>query len=166
MKKHLTSIVVTLLAFASLCLAQVRQEMKETKPATDKARTAESSSTRKSLEEKITALEKQGNEAVKNKDWNTFSSFLTDDFVLVTDQGIMTGKSEVVSDLKLNLNLRDYSMDDVKVTELAKDAALISYRFRQKGSQKGKDFSSQDYLSAVYVKRGGNGCAPLPSLPR
>lgn len=61
----------------------------------------------------------------------------------------------MVSDLKLNLNLRDYSMDDLKVTELAKDAALITYRFRQKGSQKGKDFSSQDYLSAVYVKRGG-----------
>jgi hypothetical protein len=61
----------------------------------------------------------------------------------------------VVSDLKLNLNLRDYSMDDLKVTELAKDAALITYRFRQKGSQKGKDFSSQDCLSAVYVKRGG-----------
>jgi hypothetical protein len=81
-------------------------------------------------------------EAVKNKDWNTFGSVLTDDFVLV-------------SDMKANLNLRDYSMEDVKVKELGKETALLTYILRQKDSQRGKGFSSQDYLSAVYVNRGG-----------
>jgi hypothetical protein len=75
--------------------------------------------------------------------------------VLVTDQGITTGKSGVVSDLKVNLTLRDYSSQDVKVTELGRDTALLIYIFKQKGLQGGKEFSTQDSLFAVYVNRGG-----------
>jgi hypothetical protein len=108
----------------------------------------------KALEEKIVALEKQGWEAIKNKDWNGLSSLLTEDFVEVGEMGIR-GKSAAMEDLKANLTLTEYSMEDAKVLELGKDAGLLTYRLLQKGSYKGENLPSKTNCSAAYVRRGG-----------
>jgi hypothetical protein len=108
----------------------------------------------KALEEKIVALEKQGWEAIKNKDWNGLSSLLTEDFVEVGDMGTR-GKSAAMEDLKANLTLTEYSMQDPKVLELGKDGSLLTYQLVQKGSYKGQDLPSKTNCSAAYVRRGG-----------
>ena len=81
----------------------------------------------KALEEKIVALEKQGWEEIKKKDWNALGSLMTDDFVEVTEMGIR-GKSEALEDLKANLILTEYAIEQVKLLELSKDAALLAYQ--------------------------------------
>jgi hypothetical protein len=108
----------------------------------------------KALEEKIVALEKQGWEAIKNKDWNGLSRLLTEDFVEVGDMGTR-GKSAAMEDLKANLTLTEYSMQDPKVLELGKDGSLLTYQLVQKGSYKGQDLPSKTNCSAAYVRRGG-----------
>jgi len=108
----------------------------------------------KALEEKIVALEKQGWEAIKKKDWTALGSLMTEDFVEVGEMGIR-GKLEAIQDLKANLTLTEYAMEQVKVLELSKDAALVTYRLVQKGSYKGQDLPSKASCSAAYVRRGG-----------
>ncbi len=108
----------------------------------------------KALAEKIVALEKQGWESIKNKDWNGLSSLMTEDFVEVGDMGIR-GKSAAIEDLKANFTLTEYSMEDAKVLELGKDAGLVTYHLVQKGSYKGQDLPSKANCSAAYVRRGG-----------
>jgi hypothetical protein len=109
---------------------------------------------KKALEEKIVALEKQGWEAIKKKDWNGLSSLLTEDFVEVGEMGIR-GKSAAIDDLKANLTLTEYSMEDAKVLELGKDGGLLTYRLVQKGSYQGQGLPSKVNCSAAYVRRGG-----------
>jgi len=91
-------------------------------------------------EEKIVSLEKQGWEAIKKKDWNALGGIMTEEFVEVGKMGIR-GKSEALQDL--NLILTEYAMEQVKVLELSKDAALLAYQLVQKGSYKGQDLPSK-----------------------
>ena len=144
MKKHLTFIGATLLTLVSLCFVQAK-EKKETKPA---------SLSNKALEEKVVSLEKQGWEAIKKKDWNALSSLMADDFVDVGDMGLR-GKSETVEDLKANLILTDYSMENIRLVELDKNAAVVAYKLMQKATYKGQSVPSTSYCSATYVRRGG-----------
>ena len=108
----------------------------------------------KAVEERIVALEKQGWEAIKKKDWNALGSLMTDDFVEVTEMGIR-GKSETLEDLKANFILTEYAMEQVKVLELSKDAVLLAYQLSQKGSYKGQGLPAKMNCSATYVRRGG-----------
>jgi hypothetical protein len=108
----------------------------------------------KALEEKIVAQEKQGWEAIKKKDWTALGRLMAEDFVEVGEMGIR-GKLEAIEDLKANLTLTEYAMEEVKVLELSKDAGLVTYRLVQKGSYKGQDLPSKANCSAAYVRRGG-----------
>ena len=108
----------------------------------------------KALEEKIVALEKQGWEAIKKKDWTALGSVMTEDFVKVGEMGIR-GRSAAIEDLKANLTLTEYGMEEVNVLELSKDATMVTYRLVQKGSYKGQDLPSKASCSAAYVRRGG-----------
>jgi hypothetical protein len=113
-----------------------------------------SAASNKELEDKIVSLEKQGWEAIKKKDWSALSSLMTEDFVEVGEMGIR-GKSEALQDLKANLNITDYSMENVKLLGLSKDAALLTYQLVQKGSYKGQDLPPKMNCSAAYTRRGG-----------
>lgn len=144
MKKYLTFIGVTLLALVCLCFVQAR-ENKDTKPATIGSN---------ALEEKIVSLEKRGWDAIKGKDWNALSSLMTDDFVDISNMGIR-GKSDTVEDLKANLILTDYSMENIRSIELNKNAAIVAYKLTQKATYKGESVPSTSYCSATYVQRGG-----------
>ena len=108
----------------------------------------------KTLEEKIVALEKDGWEAIKKKNWNALSSLMTDDFIEITDLGIR-GKSEALEDLKASLVISEYTMGNIKVLQLGRDAVLLAYQLAQKGSYKGQDLPSKMNCSATYVRRGG-----------
>jgi hypothetical protein len=49
----------------------------------------------------------------------------------------------------------DYSMENVKLLGLSKDAALLTYQLVQKGSYKGQDLPPKMNCSAAYTRRGG-----------
>ena len=73
----------------------------------------------KALEEKIVALEKQGWEAIKKKDWTALGSLMTEDFVDVGEVGIR-GRSAAIDDLKANLISRSMGWRRSKCSNSAK----------------------------------------------
>ncbi len=155
-KDQICTLLLSLLTMAALCFAQAEKQTEGTRPAAGHpVRSKSAASSKKTDDEKIIDLEKQGWEAIKNKDWNAFGSLLSEDFVNVDDDGITTGRSEVVK-LTSNLNLTDYSLEESKVVMLSKDVALLTYKATEKGSSKGQDLPSKPfYMSSAYVKRGG-----------
>ncbi len=146
MKKYgICTAVLSLLILPALCLAQYE------KPAATKPGAA---TIKKAVNQRIVELEKEGWEAIKKKDWNGLGALMTADFVMVDENGIVSGRSEVLKVLA-DLNLTDYVMEDTKVVMLGRDAALLTYKVTQKGSFKGQDIPSKPYYaSSVYVKRG------------
>jgi hypothetical protein len=107
------------------------------------------------LEEQIVALEKQIWEAIKKKDWAALSSFLTENLRQVSDTGLAE-KSEVIKELKANYTLMDYTLQEVRVVELSREAALITYKAVENASHKGQGWKSQAaYHSSIWVQRDG-----------
>jgi hypothetical protein len=145
-------------------ITPVKQEAsaeKRGEPTTPKPQATASSSTNKALEDKIIANEKQAWEAIKKRATRAHGKQLADDYLGVGDTGVNT-KSEWLSALKeAKWSLDDYSMDNVKVSELSKDVALITYKVEQKGMYGGENFSEPAYASTVLVRRGGNWLAVL-----
>jgi hypothetical protein len=128
-------------------------------------------SSSKAFEENIVALEKQANEVIKklansdsDTDRETLRSLLADEFVYVDPRG-MAGKSafirsKVEKGQKLGVEAKkatftDFRMEDVRVVELNKEAALITYKITAKVTRNGKDLTDQAYASSVWVNRGG-----------
>lgn len=91
--------------------------------------------------------------AVKTKNIEQFKENLADDYVGVYDMGIV-GKSDEVQSLN-DFTLNDLSMSDQKVTFPTSDVAIITYKAKASGSDKGKDFSGTYNVTSTWVKRNG-----------
>ena len=148
MKKHgICTAVLSLSILPGLCLAQYEKPAAATKQG--------AATITKAVNQRIVELEKEGWEAIKKKDWNGLGALMTADFVMVDENGIVSGRPEVLKVLA-DLTLTDYLMEDTKGVMLDKDAALLTYKVTQKGSFKGQAIPSKPYYaSSVYVKRGG-----------
>ncbi len=146
-KYRICMAAISFCLLSSLCFAQYDKPEEASKRA--------NSHPAKGVNERIVALEKEGWEAIKKKDWNALGALMTENFVMVDEDGIVSGKSEVLKALA-DLNITDYAMEDTKVVTLDKDAALLTYKVTQRGTYKGQDLPSKPYYaSSVYVKRGG-----------
>lgn len=143
--------VLSLAILPPLCFAQCARPAKATKHPSKPQGAA---TTAKSVDQRVVDLEKEGWEAIKKKDWNGLGALMTSDFVMVDENGIVSGRAEVLKMLA-DLNVTDYFMEDAKVVMLDKDAALLTYKVTQKGSVKGQPIPSKPYYaSSVYVKHG------------
>src|SRR2546423_12440473 len=81
------------------------------------------------VEQKLTSQEKQLWEAWKNKDMSPFKQNLTDDTVMVDPTGIVQGKDKAVDSLtKAPCDVKSYSLGDIKVDWIDRDAALLTYK--------------------------------------
>jgi hypothetical protein len=128
-------------------------------------------SSSQAFEENIVALEKQANEVIKklansdsDKDRDTLRSLLADEFLYVDPRGIARKsdfiRSKVEKGQKLGVEAKkatftDFRMEDIKVVELNKEAALITYKLTAKVTRNGRDLTDQDYVSSVWVHRSG-----------
>ena len=80
---------------------------------------------------------------------------LSPDFVWIDDSGVIAGRNDFVRYFA-NLDLTDYTMEDVKVTLFNSDVALVTYKVTEKGSFKGEQLPSKPYyVGSGYLKRGG-----------
>src|SRR5579863_1372480 len=73
----------------------------------------------------IIALEKRLWEASKNSDKVTYADLLASDYYEVTDLGI-SSRAEALGNVEGPVT--SYNLDDFKVTKLAENAALVTYR--------------------------------------
>lgn len=103
--------------------------------------------------ELLDAFEKL-NAAFVAKDAKTISRYMADDHVAIISAGVRRTKSDDEKKLA-DYNMNSYKAEDVKVTMLGKDAALITYRAIIKGTFKGKPYSEKNYATATWVYRNG-----------
>lgn len=142
MKKHLPLVVLLVLLFVSVCSAQNGKRSKA----------AGGSGT---LEALLMAKEKELWEGWKNKNAAPFEKLIPADGLLVAEQGVET-KAELLKDIAGNpCEIKSYSFDNVKMTMINKDAALVTYKAAQDYTCMGHAGPTPVYASSVYVKRKG-----------
>jgi hypothetical protein len=97
---------------------------------------------------------------VKNRDYTALGSVMTEDYQEIDMDGRRS--KTVALDSARNITLTNYSMSDLKLSVLGKDAALLTYKAALTGTFKGRAMPTQPlYYSVVYVRRHGKWLAAL-----
>jgi hypothetical protein len=105
--------------------------------------------------EALIGLEQEDWEEAKKKDWKAYDRLLSEDFVWVDENGVVAGRVPFVRYFA-DLDLKDYAMEDVKVTMFSKDVALLTYKVTEKGTFRGSALPpTPSYVSSEYIRRGG-----------
>jgi hypothetical protein len=120
------------------------------------ARLAESRSSNAkpdSLQEQIVAKEREGLEALKTGNLETFANLTAEEAVFVDAAGPAT-KAEVMKNVA-GFTLTDYSIEDVRFVPLSANSGLISYKIHEKGVSHGHEFAAQVYVSSIWAERAG-----------
>jgi len=108
------------------------------------------------VEQKLTGAEKQLWEAWKNKDMSPFKQNLTDDTVMVDPTGIVQGKDKAVDALtKAPCDVKSYSLGDIKVDWIDKDAVLLTYKADSDATCGGQKTPPSVYAASLWVKKNG-----------
>lgn len=143
MKKHLPLVVLLLMLFVSVCSAQNGKGSKAARGTTG------------ALEAMLMAKEKELWEGWKNKNPAPFEKLIPADGLLVGEQGVET-KAELLKDIASNpCEVKSYSFDNIRLTMINKDAALVTYKAAQAYTCMGHAGPTPVFASSVYVKRKG-----------
>ena len=106
------------------------------------------------VEQKLIGMEKQAWEAWKNHDLTHNSA--TDDVVFVTENGITQGRDKLDDAMKKTpCDVKSYSLDDMKVNWVDKDAALLTYKDEVDGTCGGHRLHPRGYASSLWVNKNG-----------
>ena len=140
MRKNFPLVIVTLLAVATLCMAQTA--------STSKSKKMEGTS----LDQTIISKSKETWEAYKSRNIAAMKALTADDYVSYA----LSGPSNLQQDIATidKLTIESYSLDDPKVSKVTKDVAILRYKCDLKGSFDGKPFGPV-YATEVWVNRGG-----------
>ena len=106
------------------------------------------------LEDSLIALEKQSWVAWQGHDAAFFERFLSDDHVEVGMAGPY-GKKAVVAGVAKGCVVTSYRVDQFKVTRLAADVALVTYRAEQDTQCGGARVPSPVWATSLYMRRAG-----------
>jgi hypothetical protein len=107
------------------------------------------------LEDTLIALEKKSWEAWKDRDGKFFDEFLSDDHLEVGFGGI-ANKAAVVNMVGSPVcNVKSYTVDKFKCTQIDTDVAILNYYAAQDTVCYGKPVPSPVWVTSLFVKRGG-----------
>ncbi len=137
MKRQFILFSITSIAAASVCFGQASS------PTPGKL----------AKETEITDFEKAAWEAFKNKRADTFKKLLSKRYSGVYAEGIKSADAEVADVAKIDL--RDYSLDDMKVTFPSIGVAVVTYKATQQATFAGKDISGAYNCASVLIVRRG-----------
>jgi len=141
-------VFVCFLVFVAACTPMANENMTNANKGTEMKSTAPPS------EADIIAKEKAGWDAFRKKDADAFKKLLTPDFIEVLDNGThdLASSTESMKDSELS----DVTFADWKMTTIDKDAVLLTYTAKLKGTYKGKPIPEGPYREAsAYVNRNG-----------
>jgi hypothetical protein len=145
MRKNLALAVLTLLAVASLSLAQTG--------AASKSHSKKAGGN--SLDQMIIGKSRETWEAYKNRNIAAVRTLTGEDYVSYAMSGSSNLQQDIADLNSKKLAIESYTIDDSKVSMAAKDTAIHRYKCSVKGSFDGKPFSNPVYVTEVWVKRGG-----------
>jgi uncharacterized protein (TIGR02246 family) len=105
--------------------------------------------------EEIRALETARNEAIVHGDAAALDRMTSDDYTFITLRGELRTKAEIVKGFStgaFKYAFREISDLNIRVYG---DAAVVTGRSTQKGSENGKDYSGDYRFTRVYVNQNG-----------
>ena len=102
----------------------------------------------------VTDKEKAVWEALKNKQFDEARKAWADDYTGVYDIGIHTADQELADVRKLDL--KSYTLSDIKTTIPNRETAVITYKATMKASYQGKDISGVLNVASVWRERNGD----------
>jgi hypothetical protein len=99
--------------------------------------------------------EKQSWEAWKNRNAQFFKEFLSDDHVEVGFFGLANKEQVLATVATSACTVRNYTVDQFKVTLLDANTALLTYHAAQETTCHDKAVPSPVWVSSLYVRRAG-----------
>ena len=104
--------------------------------------------------ETLIAAEKKVWQDIKDKKFDDFKKVFASDFKGVYADGINNLDKEMEGVKKLDL--KSYTLSDIEVTMIGKDAALLTYTVTGEVTQDGKDASTKMNVASVWKKEGND----------
>lgn len=150
MKRHLPLAALLVLALATLCFAQPQATASPSpSPTPRKPRV-----TKAQLLKKLTQMETNFWEAWKNKDPKPFEVQLSNDSVMVGEEGV-AGKAQVAQAMAaMPCEVKSFALSDWKLTKINASAALIVYKGSAEGTCGGAPIPTT-WSTSVWVMRKG-----------
>ena len=148
-------ITIALAAFAlsfTACATSDNTGAKTTAAVATPAASVESSA---DIEKAVTQMERDWEEALKNKDKTKLESIIADDYIGIGFDGKSNSKAEsIANSIAADTKLDSYTLDPIKVRVYG-DVAIATSGDTEKSSFKGKDTSGRWVWTDVYAKRNG-----------
>lgn len=102
----------------------------------------------------LIAAEKNAWQNIKDKKWDDFKKIFSADFKGVYADGINNLDKEMTG--VKGLDLKSYTLGDIDVVFVDKDAALLTYSCTIEGTQEGKDVSGKSNNASLWKKEGND----------
>lgn len=100
----------------------------------------------------VAALDTEFQAAVKKNDAATMDRILADDFVLVTASGKIYTKADFLNDTRAGRTVYEHQEDTMQTVRVWGDAAAVTARLWEKGSDDGRAFDHTLWFSDIYVR--------------
>jgi ketosteroid isomerase-like protein len=100
----------------------------------------------------VAALDTEYQAAVKKNDAATMDRILADDFVLVTASGKTYTKADFLNDARGGRMVYEHQEDTMQTVRVWGDAAAVTARLWEKGSDDGHAFDHTLWFSDIYVR--------------
>lgn len=148
-------ITIVLAAFALSFTACATTDNASTTKKVAAASPSASAESSADIEKAITQMERDWEEALKNKDKTKLESLIADDYVGIGWDGKISTKAEsIANSIAADTKLDSYTLDPIKVRVYG-DVAIATSGDTEKSSFKGKDTSGRWVWTDVYAKRNG-----------
>jgi ketosteroid isomerase-like protein len=106
-------------------------------------------------EQDVRAIQQEYDKAWVQQDTVAFERLLADDYTLTDQEGKVTPRAEVIATAKAgDIKYEIGKSKDVKIL-FYDNTALVTGRWREKSTNKGKPFDATSQYTTVYVKRNG-----------
>ena len=100
----------------------------------------------------VARLDTEYQAAVKKNDAAAMDRLLVDDFVLVTGSGKIYTKSDLLQEARSGRVIYDHQEDTLQKVRVWGDAAVITAKLREKGTENGKPFDHTVWFTDTYVR--------------
>jgi len=100
----------------------------------------------------VTELDRQYQLAVKQNDAATIDRLLADDFILVTGKGKTYTKADLLEEARSGRMRYEHQEDTEQHVRVWGDAAVITAKLWEKGTENGKPFDYTLWFSDTYVR--------------
>ena len=107
------------------------------------------------LKEEIVAAEKRAWKAYADHDVKAYSDSRTDDAVeVLADGGVLTGKQEILADLKsTTCKVKSFDIANTKVRQLSPDIAILTYSLTQDVTCGATKLAPKAFATSIYVRQ-------------